>query len=204
MFVVFEGVDGAGKTTQLTKCESWLIEKGYDVAQCHDPGSTALGNRIRQLLLDRGETSIDDSAEMFLFMAARAQLVTEFIRPALNRGQIVLCDRFLLSTVVYQGHAGQLDPKTIWEIGRTAIQETVPDLTLVLDVAIPTAFERIGNQRDSMESRGEDYLSKVRQGFLSEARIDTSIKIIDAGGDPQDIHAQICKHCENLLSVHRD
>lgn len=200
MFIVFEGVDGTGKSTQLEKCRTWIEGLGRSVLVCRDPGSTELGLRLRELLLKRSELRIDDSAEMFLFMAARAQMVSELILPALERDEVVLCDRYLLSTVVYQGHAGQLDPDQIWAIGEAATRGHQPDLTLVFDAPLQVAMKRLGRQRDRMESRGEEYFGKVRRGFLAEAASQSSIEVIDAGGDVADIHMQVQKAIQTQLN----
>lgn len=200
MFIVFEGVDGTGKSTQLEKCRTWLAGLGHDVTVCRDPGTTDLGGRLRDLLLRKSELAIDVTAEMFLFMAARAQMVSETILPALQQDRIVLCDRFLLSTVVYQGHAGSLDPNKIWQIGQIATQNCQPDITLVFDAPLTTTMKRIGSRRDRMESRGEEFFSSVRRGFLAEAATQDSIRVIDASGDAGDIHLQVREAVEPSLS----
>ncbi len=202
MFIVFEGVDGTGKSTQLKKCQTWLQQLGHSVVVCHDPGSTALGSCLRQLLLQHQDIPMDPQAEMFLFMAARAQMVTEVIRPALERHDVVLCDRFLLSTVVYQGHAGALTPQQIWKIGAVAIQGCLPDLTLVMDAPLHVAMQRLGTNRDRMESRGEDYFASVQKGFLKEAARDQRIRVIDASGEADDIHHQVCAAIQPYLRPH--
>jgi dTMP kinase len=199
MFVVFEGVDGTGKSTQLQRCQKWLADLGRPVMVCRDPGSTELGDRLRDVLLDRIELRIDEIPEMFLFMAARAQLVCEVIRPALADGQIVLCDRFLLSNVVYQGRAGSLDPSEIWRIGATATGGLLPDATLIFDVPLEIALTRMGDRMDRMESRGEEYLAAVQRGFLAESAVLKGACVIDATGDPVDIHKQVRSALEPLL-----
>jgi dTMP kinase len=200
MFIVFEGVDGTGKSTQLNRCQTWLEGLGYQVTVCRDPGSTALGDRLRELLLLRSDLEFSLTAEMFLFMAARSQLVEELIGPSLENDRIVLCDRFLLSTVVYQGHGGGLDRDEIWRIGRTATGGLEPDLYLVFDVPLETALKRIGVSTDRMESRGEDYLVAVQRGFLAEAATLASARVIDASGDPAEIHAAIRMLIEPALA----
>src|SRR6188472_337076 len=119
MFFSFDGIDGTGKSTQVRLLDEALRGRGYDVVLCRDPGSTVLGERIREVLLTNDPaTPIGRRSEMFLYMAARAQLVEEVILPALDSGKIVIADRFLLANVVYQGHAGGLSPAEIWEVGR--------------------------------------------------------------------------------------
>src|SRR4051794_34374945 len=116
MFFSFDGIDGVGKSTQVRLFDEALRSRGYDVVVCRDPGSTPLGERIREVVLSSDEaTPIGRRSEMLLYMAARAQLVEEVIRPALDAGRIVVADRYLLANVVYQGHAGGLDPNQIWQ-----------------------------------------------------------------------------------------
>ncbi len=199
MFIVFEGIDGTGKTTQLRRCEEWLSGLGTPVTVCRDPGSTPLGDRLREILLERGDLEFGIVAEMFLFMAARRQLVEEVIRPALDQQRIVLCDRFLLSTVVYQGHAGGLSPDEIWRIGKTATGGLQPDWTLVLDIPVDVAMKRMGGPTDSLESRGEDYMVAVQRGFLAEAARIDSARVIDASGTAAEIHEQVRSVLEPAL-----
>lgn len=201
MLIVFEGVDGTGKTTQLRRCEAWLCEAGNRVTVCRDPGSTGLGERLREILLARQDLEIAPLSETLLFMAARSQLVAEIIRPALSRQEIVLCDRFLLSTVVYQGHAGGVAPDTIWQIGRAAIDGLDPDLTLVFDVPVDVAMRRMGNPGDSMEARGEEYLAAVQRGFLAESARIRNARVIDASANANEVHQQVRAVIEPLLVV---
>ena len=168
-FVVLEGPDGGGKTTQAARLVAWLDSLGREVVACREPGGTALGDRLRGLLLDRSGVTLGMRAEMLLFMASRAQLVEEVIRPALGRGAVVVGDRYLLSTVVYQGHAGGLDVDDLWRVGRAATGRLMPDLTVVVDVPPEVARVRIGAGRDRIEDRGEAYRARVRDGFVREA-----------------------------------
>jgi len=168
-FVVLEGPDGGGKTTQAARLVAWLDSLGREVVACREPGGTALGDRLRGLLLDRSGVALGMRAEMLLFMASRAQLVEEVIRPALGRGAVVVGDRYLLSTVVYQGHAGGLDVDDLWRVGRAATGRLMPNLTVVVDVPPEVARVRIGAGRDRIEDRGEAYRARVRDGFVREA-----------------------------------
>src|SRR5438128_1414542 len=134
-----------------------------------DPGGTAVGDVVRDLLLHhRAELALP--CEALLFMASRAQLVAEVVRPALEAGRAVVCDRFLLANVVYQGYAGGLDPNQLWDIGRFATGGLEPDLTLVLDLPPEAALARRQRPPDRLESRDADYQARVREGFLMEAR----------------------------------
>ena len=193
MFIVFDGVDGAGKSTQIKLCHQWLRQSGFDVEEVSDPGTTKLGKRIREILLGNQGIPIDQRSEMLLFMAARSQLVTERIRPAIKHGSFVLCDRFLLSTVVYQGHAGEIDPETIWQVGQIATGGLEPDMTLVFDLPVDVAFDRLAGEKDRLESRGREYFEAVREGFLREAENDERIVVIDARLSAEELHHEICR-----------
>src|SRR5262249_38695576 len=169
-----------------------LRGRGYDVTECADPGGTAVGDVIRGLLLDRrGHLTLP--CEALLFMASRAQLVAEVIRPALDAGRVVVCDRFLLANVVYQGHAGGLPPDQLYAVGRLATGGLEPDLTLVLDLPVEAARARRRGPADRVESRGPEYHAKVREGFLAEARRRPDrVRIIDAAPPPGGVHERLC------------
>ena len=183
MFITFDGGDGCGKSTQIQRLAEKLQLQGYDVVCCRDPGSTPLGDAVRNILLNRQELHIADITEVFLFTAARAQLVREIIRPALDAGKIVLSDRFLASTFVYQCYAGGVPPETLESINRVAVGDTLPDLGIILDVPYETAVQRIGHRSapDRMERKGETYHRLVREGFLKYAGAESDrYTIIDA------------------------
>ena len=165
-FIVLEGPDGGGKTTQAARLASWLAAGGREVVACREPGGTGLGEQIRGLVKDRSDLAIGMMAEMLLFMASRAQLIAEVVRPALDRGAIVVGDRYLLSNVVYQGIAGGLDPDEVRTVGRAATGGLLPDLTIILDVPVAVALDRVGVGRDRIEDRGLAYRQRVRDGFL--------------------------------------
>lgn len=184
-FISLDGLDGAGKSTQCRLLADWLRARGCDVVQCADPGGTEIGDVLRKLLLEhRGHMTLE--CEALLFMASRAQLVAEVIRPALDAGKAVVCDRFLLANVVYQGHAGGLDPAKLWEIGKLATGGLEPDITFVLDLPIEIAQSRRKAQADRIESKGINYFAKVRDGFLAEARRRPErIRVVDALAGPE-------------------
>ncbi len=203
VFLSLDGLDGTGKSTQARLLADRLRGHGIPVAQCVDPGGTPLGAKVRELLLFGRETRIDARAEAALFMASRAQLVDEVIRPALGRGEVVLCDRFLLSTVVYQGHARRpgegLDPDDLWRIGEAFTAWLLPDLTLVLDLPPEEAARRRGRAPDRVEERGEDYLRRVRDGFLAEAARRSGIVVIDVTPPAEAVHEAIWRAVSGLL-----
>ena len=198
LFISLDGVDGAGKSTQCRLLADWLRAQGMNVVQCHDPGGTDLGQQLRDLLLTyRGTMTL--TTEALLFMASRAQLVTEVIRPALNVGSVVIADRFLLANVVYQGHAGGLDPTQLWDVGLFGTGGLEPDLTFVLDLPLGVALARRKPSADRMESRGEDYFTRVRAGFLAEAaRRPERIRVIDAMRSAEDVQEHLRQEITKL------
>lgn len=200
MFFVFDGIDGAGKSTQIERFSDWLSSLGHEVVRCHDPGSTELGNRIRRLVLDKSEIPIHIRSEVLMFSVARAQLVEEVIRPALAAGKTVVCDRYFFSTVVYQGHAGDVSIDQIMAVTQVAIGGLMPDVTFLFDLPVPVALERLGTSLDRLESRGSEYLQKVRDGFLFEAeRWPTGVEVIDATQSVDAIQAEIRTRSKGYL-----
>ena len=192
MFIVFEGVDGAGKTTQLTQLVKWLEQRGTHVVTCKDPGSTKLGEELRSILLSSVDTPISMRAEMMLFTTARTQLVDEIVRPALAAGKTVVLDRYIYSTIVYQGHAGNLSTDDIRQVNHIATEGLKPDLTFVIDLPVEVSMQRLGDSLDRMESRGQEYFKKVRAGFIAEAeRSPKSIELIDGNRPPEEIQAEL-------------
>jgi len=201
LFFSFDGIDGVGKSTQVRLFEDALRSHGFDVVSCRDPGSTPLGERIRELLLSIDSTTpINRRSEMLLYMASRAALVEEVIRPALAAGKIVISDRYLLANVVYQAHAGGLNPDDVWRVGEVAVAGIMPRLVFVLDMPAERAAGRIQRRPDRMEAQGLDYLEKVRQGFLTEARrLPQQIVVLDADRPAATIHADVLREVERLL-----
>lgn len=191
-FIVLEGIDGSGKSSQVGALAALLRGKGLEVVTCRDPGATAAGDAVRQILLHRLEIALAPTTEMLLYMAARAQLVAEVIAPALARGAWVVSDRFLPANVVYQGHAGTVDPEAIRAVGRVATGGLSPDLVLVLDVDVAVAAGRIDRPLDRLESRGDEYRRKLREGYLLEAAADPArFVVIDATPDRATVERRI-------------
>lgn len=191
-FIALDGMDGAGKSSQIAALVAWLRSSGRTVVTCRDPGSTPAGDAIRAILLDRHDLHVSPTAEMLLYMAARAQLVAEVVAPALDRGDWVISDRYLLANVVYQGHAGGLDPEVIRRVGAVATGGIMPDLVLVLDVDLETAARRLSRPLDKLENRGDDYRRRLRAGFLAEAgRAPDAIAVIDARGPLDEVATRI-------------
>jgi dTMP kinase len=203
MFFSFDGIDGVGKSTQMRLFEEALRRHGLDIVICRDPGSTPLGERVRDILLSSdSSTPIGRRSEMLLYMAARAQLVDQVIRPALEAGRVVVSDRYLLANVVYQGHAGGLDPKQIWQVGRVATDGILPDCVFVLDMPVEAADGRLSRTLDRMESQGEDFRRRLQSGFLDEAtRSEGRIHVVDADRPIEVVHADIWQIAVKLLSL---
>ncbi len=192
MFIVFDGMDGAGKTTQLHLFVDWLRDAGQEVATCKDPGTTKLGIEMRALLLGHHPVAIDVRSETLMFMTARAQLVEQFIRPALHNGKTVVCDRYVFSTVVYQGYGGGLDPETIWGLNDFATAGLMADLTFIFDLDAKIAMSRLGDSLDRMESRSEDYFRRICTGFVAESkRWPTGVELIDASRSIDEIQSHL-------------
>ena len=210
-FLVLDGPDGSGKSTQLAMLAEHLTAARADVECVRDPGGTPVGRKIRELLLDRENDNMGSMCEVMLFMASRAQLVEERIRPALDAGRIVLCDRFVSATIAYQGASG-VPPETILEVARAAVGGNWPDLTIVLDVPAEIGMRRIGVPRgkrkkadeptgqtlplfgDRLESRHLEYDQAVRANFLklcNRGAYPRPVVRVDARPSPESVFKQI-------------
>ncbi|MCU0706224.1 MAG: dTMP kinase [Fimbriiglobus sp.] len=200
-FISLDGIDGTGKSTQLALLAEKLRSLGHTVTTCVDPGGTEIGARLREILLYGRQTQMSLRAEALMFMASRAELVDKVIRPALARGEVVLADRYLLANVVYQGHAGGLDPTDLWAVGRFSTGALDPDLTLVLDLPVEVArTRRKPSAADRVESRGDWYFNRVREGFLFEVHNwPDRMRVIDASGTVEDVQAAVFAEVRDLL-----
>ena len=186
MFVTFEGVDGSGKTTQVELLRSYLAEQGRDVVATREPGGTPLGERVRGLLLDGPEMA--PWAEAALFAAARAELAERVIRPALARGADVVSDRYVDSSLVYQGIARRLGLERVLELNLLAIGDLLPDRTFVLNVEPGLAASRVGETRDRIESETGDFRSAVAEGYRSlEAVFPQRVRVLDGSRPASEI-----------------
>ena len=192
VFLSLDGLDGTGKSTQCRLLVDWLRGCGLAVTPAVDPGGTAFGAKVRELLLHSRDEPFGQRAEAMLFMASRAELVDRVIRPALDRGQVVVSDRFLLANVVYQGHAGGLPVDDLWAVGRVATGGIEPDLTLVFDLPVEAVAARLTGPADRIEARGDEYRGRVRAGFLAEAaRRPDRITVVDASPSVEAVHLTV-------------
>jgi dTMP kinase len=186
----------------VARLADWLRARGRDVVTCREPGGTALGEGLRRILFDRATVNLTIRAEMFLFMASRAQLVEEVISPALTAGKVVISDRFLLASIVYQGYAGGLPVADVAAVGLVATGGLLPDLTLILDIAPEAARARVGGARDRIEDRPDVYQRRVREGFSRAAGLYPAPTVmIDAGADIETVFTRICNEVERALAL---
>jgi dTMP kinase len=199
-FIVLDGPDGGGKTSQVAFLKDHLENNGYSVVATRDPGGTPLGEKIRRLLLDNSAPPMSVDAELMLYMASRTQLCSQVIRPALERGDVVISERFLLSSIVYQGHAGGIPLGRVKEIGKLVVGDLCADLTIVLDVPPEIGTSRRGTRADRIEERGTDYHTRVREGFLAEAGENPQkIRIVSAEAPIDEVQRKIVEVVASVL-----
>ena len=206
MFITFEGIDGSGKSTQIQLLKEMLEKRNHVVTILREPGGNIFSEQIRQLLLDSKE-QVDPRCELLLFTAARAQLVGSVIRPALEAGNIVICDRYIDSSVAYQGYGRGLSIESIESINDFATAGLIPDITFIFDLSVDDAAKRAGfrsndNQTkpDRMERSGDAFFERTKQGYLEIAKkSDRNIFIINANDAMNDIREQVESIVESYL-----
>ncbi len=193
LFITFEGIDGCGKSTQLSLLKEEFVKEGVEFIEVREPGGTAVGEKIRTILLDKKNDSMTRMAELLLFEAARAQITEEVIVPALERGVTVICDRFYDSTSAYQGYANKMGRDLTDFLNLKATNDTSPDITFLLDIDPMTAYERRSGrgEEDRIELLGLSYQEKVREGYLELAKSEERIMVIDASAAPDVIYKEI-------------
>ncbi len=200
--ITFEGIEGCGKSTQAERFFGCLLEKNVDAVFSREPGGTELGEKIRDILLDPGEDCISPDAELFLFNAARAQIVAEIVTPAIRAGRTVILDRYIHSTLAYQGYGndpgtnGETLSKRIERIRRICYEAASgiwPNVVFLIDVPVEVGMERIaGRERDGIEKRGPEFHRRVRDGFLDLAKAEPDIfEVIDGTESPDNVFGEI-------------
>ena len=198
LFITFEGADGCGKTTQIELLNKYLQNKGKTTLLTREPGAKGLGVKLREILLNY-DGEVSPQCESFLFLADRAQHIDCIIKPALKEGKIILCDRHTDSTVAYQGYGRGLDLNRINMLNDIATGGLKPDLTIVFDVDVETSMQRVGNEKDRMESAGVEFFNKVRQGYLEIAKNEPNrVKVINSSDTIENIHKQVVELVEKL------
>jgi len=190
-FVVLDGPDGCGKSTQAELLVQWLQAQGVPTSRFRDPGDTPIGEKIRDILLNPEHPTMSTRTELLLYMAARSQLWVERISPALRENRCVILDRWLSSTCAYQGYAGGFGMDKVIQIATDCLERVWPDLTIILDVDLKTASKRLSRQLDRMEAKGDGYHQKVREGFLQLVEDRTDFCVVDAIHDVKTVHKNI-------------
>lgn len=207
LFITFEGGEGAGKSTQIRRLHARLQARSIKTQVTREPGGTPGAELIRALILDGTRPALDALTETLLFYAARANHLAEFIRPALARGDVVLCDRFSDSTRVYQGVLGAVPSAVVEQLEALVVAETKPDLTIILDIPPETGLARASQRRgshqaDRFESETLEFHKKLRQGFLDLAERDPDrIVVVSALGDEEQIEIEVLKKLSERFSL---
>jgi dTMP kinase len=198
-FIVLDGPDGCGKSTQAELLVKWLGQQGVEAGKFRDPGDTAIGEKIREILLNPEHLAMSTQTEVLLYMAARVQLWAEKVSPALKSNKCVVLDRWLSSTCAYQGYAGGFGIDKILKIAENCLEKVWPDLTIILDIDQASATGRMNRTLDRMEAKGGEYHKKVREGFLELAKKQNNIFVIDASREIETIHKDIIRQIEEFF-----
>ena len=201
LFITFEGIEGCGKTTQIHLLKDFLEQRGYSVVATREPGGTQIGDSIRKILLDSRNANIDIRTELLLYQASRAQHIKDVIRPALEQGYIVLCDRFTDATSAYQGYAQGISRDLIESLNQFATDNLTPDFTILIDCPAEIGLKRARNRKvtvnqrvseDRFEEKGIIFHQTVRLGYLQIAESNSNrIYIVDGRKDPLIVHREI-------------
>ena len=198
--IVFEGVDGSGKSTQIRYIMDFLGSRGYETVLTREPGGTSIGEKIRDVILDNENSEMDPMTETMLYAASRAQHVAQVIKPAIEQGKVVICDRFVDSSVAYQGFGRELG-ECVSRINKYAVMGYMPDITFLMKIAPEEGIDRIGSgEKDRLESEKISFHRKVYEGYeYLEKTYPDRITGIDATGSIEEIRAEIQKQLEKLL-----
>lgn len=203
LFITFEGIDGSGKTTQIRKLRQMLESENIPFELIREPGGTMIGEKIRSILLDKEHMNMSPEAELLLYEAARAQIVSERILPALSAGKTVICDRFYDSTVAYQGYARGLSLEAVDLVNKIATGGLEPDLTFLMDMSVQEAASRVDGRRkdsDRLESEGLIFMEKVRAGYLALSKKSNRMIYLNAAAPIDEVWQQIEKKVREVLN----
>ena len=201
-FITFEGSEGSGKSTQAALVLEYLKSRRMPVMLLREPGGVKISENIRKLLLDVKNTGMGDECETLLYMAARAQMVKEVLEPQLKSSKIILCDRFLDSTIAYQGYGNGIDIKIIEQLGLFATKGLVPDLTVLFDIQPEKGLGRAGQKKDRIESRSLEYHKRVRNGYLDLGKqYPARIKVIKVDASVEEIFKRVKACIDALLGL---
>jgi len=199
LFITFEGADGCGKTTQIKLLDEYLRSKGFSTLLTREPGAKGLGEKVREILLNY-DGEVSPRCESFLFLADRAQHADCMIKPAVKNGIIVLCDRHTDSTIAYQGYGRGVNIEELRKLNDMAVNDLKPDLTLVFDIDVQTSMERVGQEKDRMESAGIEFFERVRNGYLEIAKQEPQrVKVIDSTQSIEEIHNKVLELLKNVI-----
>ena len=196
-FIVLDGPDGCGKSTQVRLLAEALEQTGIETISLRDPGGTNIGEQIRQILLRNDNQAMSVRCEALLYLASRAQLYEESIKPALAEGKCVICDRWLSSTYAYQAVAGKIGVDWLEQLAAASLERSWPDLTIIIDVSSEIGLQRVGPAPDRMEEKSADFHRRVRQVFGDLARTRRGFGIIDGSGTVQEVHRRVMVLIEN-------
>lgn len=210
LFITFEGPEGAGKTTQLQRLQCWLRDLGINAVPTREPGGTEVAEKLRDIVkYHKGDEPLTDETELLLFAASRSQHVAHLIRPAIEDGFTVLCDRFTDSTLAYQGTARGMNPSFITELNTFVTHGFKPDVTLLFDLSPEAGMERAIRREeplfrdDRIENETKNFHEKVRQGYLNiAAREPDRVKLINADQSPDEVHEAVCAVMRPILKRH--
>ncbi|OUQ58547.1 dTMP kinase [Tyzzerella sp. An114] len=202
LFITIEGTDGAGKSTQIELLTEYLSKKGRDVLVTREPGGTPIGEKIREIILDTENSEMSDITEAMLYAASRAQHVNEKIKPALLEGKIVICDRFVDSSIAYQSSARGISRELIEDINKYAVCGITPDITLYFDITPEEGIKRKKNMHklDRIEKEKEDFHKRVYDGYQNLLKLyPERIKRVDASQSISDVHKQVIEYINKIL-----
>ena len=203
LLIALEGPDGSGKSTQIELLQKYFLDKGIEVVRTREPGGTKISEKIRVLVLDNDNKEMDDMCEALLYAASRAQLASQVIKPAIAAGKVVLCDRFVYSSMVYQGIGRNLGIEKIKTINEAALGGLEADFVFMITIPYDKGIERKRNQKvlDRLENGGDDFHKKVFEGYTKISEMYDKIELINGDDTIENIHKQIIDRVESIVKL---